>query len=1102
MMNRQFSIFISFTLADEKIKYELIRSIQVQLEKEVQIIGDTKARRGTELMVFRDWAFQADIIFILLSKAYFEAIEIGNQFSSKQSSISNSQEDVYYNLKMAKKEGKRVIPILLDDCPWENSPFAPYLKLPLNDKPLFSFSNVPEALEDIVRATRSILDLIANPQALELIETEKNQESGALNLSDLGLLYIPVDIYDMDWLKTLKMDRNQISRIEYLENLTNLEHVSFEKNRIEKIENLDHLIHLKELNLTENQISKIENLNGLAELKRLELRHNQIKKLNGLNSIKSLEILGVSNNQLSELEGVQSLKSLSVLYASYNQIKEVDALEQLDKLQRIVLTSNQISSIKPLLGHIKNGLNVVYEYDFDESNPGIFIKDNTSLSEPSLEVIQQGRESILKYFSDADQYGIEKLELIKMILVGNSRVGKTNFSQFLRSGKIDLKSKSTHLLDIQAWEAPFLKSANNKLTRVAIFDFGGQDYYHDSHRLYYSHDTAYVLIWDAISNKYEKIEEKTTNSGEVLQFENFPLEYWLESIRYNLRDKSQSIYLDEDGISSKEKKDRILPPVLILQNKIDLLEGKLDQQLLCNDYPMIWGYFNVSLAKNKRTAVLNELLSDYFWSLNLSGRKIVTYEMEVIRHFLKEEKPLEILSLDEFYALCLKIINDPAINFNLDNAIILAQILSNSGLLLFEKIEDGGWIYTNVQELNMLVKEVMELAKDGNQKGIFNRKQIKGIKNYEQVIGLLIRNNSIIEINDQEFLAPQFLPVKPDTSIEFFLTGFTYTQVRFVYKAFFHKTLILNLFAKFLQKENIDTTLGVRSFPFWRNGIIVKKGDGITSPLEMVFVEFSKNERFGLVNIKTMQPYNKNGLEKEIVETLDELNQDWTVEKQMSSDGIHFFDVDKIKKQVINKQFSFTHTLDYDNCDLKEWTKWESKLSGKTPMDVPQKVFSVNDFKEIENFENLPKKLFISYSSKNSSFVKRFVTHLEVLKNKGKIDQWYDRMIEAGTRWDDSIKEEMNRSDLIIFMLSPDFLATEYIMKVEVPLALKNFGPTKKLFFIELLPCGWEQTEMFQYQQTGNFNETNKNILTVETATNDAKWKVVVNELLKKLGAE
>ena len=104
-------------------------------------------------------------------------------------------------------------------------------------------------------------------------------------------------------------------------------------------------------------------------------------------------------------------------------------------------------------------------------------------------------------------------------------------------------------------------------------------------------------------------------------------------------------------------------------------------------------------------------------------------------------------------------------------------------------------------------------------------------------------------------------------------------------------------------------------------------------------------------------------------------------------------------------------------------------------------------------------------------------------------------------RLDDAIREEMNQSDLIVFLLSPEFLATDYVMKVEVPLALEKFGPSKKLFFIQLLPCHWDKTDLFRFQQTSNATETEKNIITVGTPDNDAKWKEVVDELLKKIKA-
>lgn len=132
--------------------------------------------------------------------------------------------------------------------------------------------------------------------------------------------------------------------------------------------------------------------------------------------------------------------------------------------------------------------------------------------------------------------------------------------------------------------------------------------------------------------------------------------------------------------------------------------------------------------------------------------------------------------------------------------------------------------------------------------------------------------------------------------------------------------------------------------------------------------------------------------------------------------------------------------------------------------------------------------------------MKRFVTHLEPLKRRGDIDYWHDRKIEPGTKWDDSIKREMELSDVVIFLLSPDFIATDYIFDVEIPQALQQFTKqTSKLFFIELQPCSWDKTILADYQQSTDPTADNKKLITISEPTNDTQWKAVTDLLSKKL---
>ena len=1032
-----FTIFMSYSHADNETK-KILQDFLISNFSDIEILSDDR------LLPAVDWKedltrmrSEADLFLLLVSRRYIESKTV-------------KELELPEVMRRAINGEAYVLPIILEYCDWHSEPYARYQALPRNVQPLNEISsNKAEFFNDLKLAVESIRASKRNRKANRIIQQEKTEQTRYLDLTDCELESIPRDLLDMPWLEKLTLDKNYIRRIE----------------------NLGNLSALRDLSIVSNEITVLENLDQLSQLVSLDIQRNKLTGIEAVGKLSNLKMLGVSSNELLSLKGVEQLQQLETLYAAHNRLSSVEELDHLNKLKRIVLTNNRIQSLKPLLGHIQRGLQVAVKYSFNENEEGIFIRDNQSLAEPSVEVIEKGRDAILRYFNHAEQYGTKKLEIVKLILVGNSKVGKTNFSEFLRNVTLSDSHNSTHLLDIQNWDASFLRSQAGTPMRVHIFDFGGQDYYHDSHRMYYSHDTAYILLWDPVTNNYSEEKEEVDYIDRDLVYENYPLEYWLESIHYNLADKYRLSY-GQPAVDGKNPGSMNTAPVLVLQNKLDLGEGRLDQKRLTDKYTNISGFFSVSLAKQKRTQVLNEVLSDYLNALNLSGRQLIEYEHKIIEDYLLHPRDFKVISLEEFWQECIKIIGDPSINFTKENAQIVAEILNATGIIYFDKKgESDGSIFTQIRRLNEMIKEIMQVAKEGNDKGIVNYGQLKDIPYMKEVLALLTKNNSIIALNENQFVVAQFLPVRPDPSIEFFLKAFTYNQVRFIYKAYFHKTLLLSVFSKYVSGTISGANLNIRNIPFWRNGIIVTKGSEENKP--MIFVEFVKTSTHGIINIRSMRPYDRNGLEREIENTFDQLNRGWTVSKEVSVNSKDFFDVDYLKQEVKNLHYEFS-------------------ANGR--------LFSVNDFKQIVDFEKLPKKLFISYSSKNSEFIKRFVTHLEVLKSAGVIDPWYDRMIESGSKWDDTIRSEMKQSDVVIFLLSPDFLATEYIMKTEIPLAIEQMSRERsKFFFIELQPCGWKRTEIAKYQQTDDAEVQAKNIITIGKPDNDEAWNRVIDELEKKM---
>jgi hypothetical protein len=80
--------------------------------------------------------------------------------------------------------------------------------------------------------------------------------------------------------------------------------------------------------------------------------------------------------------------------------------------------------------------------------------------------------------------------------------------------------------------------------------------------------------------------------------------------------------------------------------------------------------------------------------------------------------------------------------------------------------------------------------------------------------------------------------------------------------------------------------------------------------------------------------------------------------------------------------------------------------------------------------------LFFSYSHKDEALRDRLEVHLAVLKREGAISTWHDRRITAGDALGQRIDEHLECADIILLLVSPDFLASDYCHDVEMQRAL------------------------------------------------------------------
>jgi hypothetical protein len=85
-----------------------------------------------------------------------------------------------------------------------------------------------------------------------------------------------------------------------------------------------------------------------------------------------------------------------------------------------------------------------------------------------------------------------------------------------------------------------------------------------------------------------------------------------------------------------------------------------------------------------------------------------------------------------------------------------------------------------------------------------------------------------------------------------------------------------------------------------------------------------------------------------------------------------------------------------------------------------------------------PLRLFYSYSHKDEAMRDALAPNLALLKRQGFIASWHDRRINTGQEWKGQIDRHLDEADIILLLVSADFLASDYCYEVEMDRALKR----------------------------------------------------------------
>jgi CheY-like chemotaxis protein len=85
-----------------------------------------------------------------------------------------------------------------------------------------------------------------------------------------------------------------------------------------------------------------------------------------------------------------------------------------------------------------------------------------------------------------------------------------------------------------------------------------------------------------------------------------------------------------------------------------------------------------------------------------------------------------------------------------------------------------------------------------------------------------------------------------------------------------------------------------------------------------------------------------------------------------------------------------------------------------------------------------PVTLFYSYAHEDEPLRDELQDHLAILERRGVIRSWHDRAIVPGHDWSREIDSHLRQADLVLLLISKDFIASDYIMGVELGLAMQR----------------------------------------------------------------
>ena len=149
-----------------------------------------------------------------------------------------------------------------------------------------------------------------------------------------------------------------------------------------------------------------------------------------------------------------------------------------------------------------------------------------------------------------------------------------------------------------------------------------------------------------------------------------------------------------------------------------------------------------------------------------------------------------------------------------------------------------------------------------------------------------------------------------------------------------------------------------------------------------------------------------------------------------------------------------------------------------------------------------PMEIFCCYAREDRSFLNKLKMHLMQLQREGLISIWNDTDISPGTNYEEEIDRHLKTADIILLLVSADFMASEYCYSVEMKRAMERHERGEAYVIpIILRPIYWQQAPFGKLQA---LPRDGKSIASSDwTSADEALFDVAegIRETLKELAS-